>query len=430
MNILHLNTYTQKKNLTFPHYQFHKELLEKGHNSLIFTAKTDVFEKEIKSFKSNIFRKHFGLSRYIRKIVFEMLLNNNDNYYYPEWNLDNIKLKSIISEIPFVPDVIILYWTKFAFNQKMIYELSKIFDAPVICFMMDMAPLTGGCHYSFDCERYHEQCGMCPALNSRKEKDLSNRTWEYKKRYIEKTNISYIAASSTLYNQAHRSNLLSNKDIYRLMLGVSEKVFINHNKLDARKSLSIDIRKKVIFFGASSLVEKRKGLKYLVEALELISKNESKKFSNSDVLVLIAGSKFDQIEIPFEYKYLGYLSTENELALAYQASDLFVCPSIEDSGPLMISQAIMCGRPVVSFDMGIAPDLITNDETGYIAKIKDSGDLAYGLERVLSLNETDWVEMSKTCREIGLRECSANNTTDKLLEIIDEILLKNKGERL
>lgn len=426
MKILHLNTYTQKRNLSFPHYQFHKELLSKNHQSVILSARSDLDEKEVITVDS-IFKSGFlGISRYIRKIYFEIILNNKDNYFYPEWNLDRVNADKVISKVPFKPDIIIAYWTKYAFNQELLYELSKFYGAPIVYFMMDMAPLTGGCHYSFDCTNYQQECGKCPALNSSSNNDLSHKTWRFKRKFIEKTNIHYIACSSTLINQAEKSSLIKGKEVYHLMLGVDAKTFESVDRREARKLLNIEINKKIIFFGAASISERRKGLNYLVESLDKLHKAQSEKFSNEDVLLLIAGGKFQGVEIPFDYKYLGYLGNEKELALAYQSCDVFVCPSIEDSGPLMISQAIMSGRPVVSFDMGVAPDLVINNKTGYKAELGDSDDLAYGLEKVLSYSDEEWSMMSQKCRAMGVEKCSSKDTTDQLLLILEEILNKNK----
>jgi len=82
---------------------------------------------------------------------------------------------------------------------------------------------------------------------------------------------------------------------------------------------------------------------------------------------------------------------------------VFLCPSIEDSGPLMINESIMCGTPVVSFDMGVAPDLVHTGKTGYRATLKDSEDLARGIYKLLNLSDTEYAQMSGNCRELGLK---------------------------
>ncbi len=148
--------------------------------------------------------------------------------------------------------------------------------------------------------------------------------------------------------------------------------------------------KKVIFFGAVGLSEVRKGMHFLIESLhklkELISRSESDL--GDKILLLIAGRGFDAIvgALPFESHYLGYLDNSYGIATAYQSSDVFLCPSIEDSGPMMINQSIMCGTPVVSFEMGVSLDLVITGETGYRARLKDSGDLAQGIFNILNLS--------------------------------------------
>jgi len=430
MNILHLNTYTYKNNLSFPHYQFHKELLKEGKNSMILSAKGDVIEKEIILLNKGCVVPYFGISRFVRKFWFEIIKKDKLNYYYPEWNLDLITEKQIVSNLPFKPDVIIAYWTKFAFNQKIIYKLSKTFEAPVLRVMMDMAPITGGCHYACNCENYQRKCGKCIALNSNRGKDLSRITWEFKKKYIDKTDITLIASSSTLINQASKSSLYKEKKVEKLMLSVNENIFKPQNMNKAREILGIRKDKKVIFFGAASLKVKRKGLDYLIESLNILFGKRKTNYNNADVLLLIAGKGLGNIEIPFKHKYIGYLKTQNELAFAYQACDLFACPSIEDSGPIMIYQAIMSGRPVVSFDMGVSPDLVHSGETGYRAKLKDSKDFASGLDSILSMDGKRWVEISKNCRKLGLELFSSSKHTENLIKIIENVVKNfNKSEK-
>ena len=102
-----------------------------------------------------------------------------------------------------------------------------------------------------------------------------------------------------------------------------------------------------------------------------------------DYLLLIIGKNsvntFAKISIPV--KQVGMLN-ESGLIRAYQAADVFISPSIEDSGPLMVNQAMMCGTPVVAFKTGVALDLIDGYETGYAADLKDSKELSDGIYAV------------------------------------------------
>lgn len=428
MKVLHLNTYSLLKNKSFPHFKYHRDLLEEGHDSLIVSAKGDVRDEKV------IILEHskslpFMFSTIIRKLFFEILNKNDSNYFYPEWNLDNIKSADIINQISFTPDVIMTYWTKFAFNQKTIFELSEHYDVPVLVVLVDMAPLTGGCHYSGSCDKYKKSCGSCPILNSTRNNDLSRRTWLFKKKFIDKTDMKMLVGSSTSSRQASSSGLT--KDIEQIpMLGtVDETIFYSKGKAEARRLFKIPNNKKVIFFGAANLNHPRKGISYLIESLNILSSYSKETYSNDDIILLIAGNKLESQDIPFDRISLGYLEQEHELASAFRACDVFACPSIEDSGPLMINQSIMSGRPVVAFNMGVAPDLVLNGETGYVTDIKDSRDFSMGLHKILSMSESEWEVSSNKCRELGLSRFSSEVNRIRLTKILSDLVTR-KNENL
>jgi len=102
---------------------------------------------------------------------------------------------------------------------------------------------------------------------------------------------------------------------------------------------------------------------------------------------------------------------------AYQMADIFVSPSIEDSGPMMINESIMCGTPVVSFNMGVASDLVITNETGYLAMLRDAHDLANGIRELLTLSDKNYQLMKKNCRQVGMEKTSENSQISKLINI-------------
>ena len=72
-------------------------------------------------------------------------------------------------------------------------------------------------------------------------------------------------------------------------------------------------------------------------------------------------------------------------------------PSVLDAGPMMINQALSCGLPVVSFEMGVALDVLKNAGTGYCAKLGDYEDFANGIHFIYSLNELEYTSVSFKC---------------------------------
>lgn len=56
-----------------------------------------------------------------------------------------------------------------------------------------------------------------------------------------------------------------------------------------------------------------------------------------------------------------------ELSSFYSANDVFLFPSLHDSGGMVVLEAMACGLPVVCFDLG-GPGEIVNDTCGFVVK--------------------------------------------------------------
>jgi hypothetical protein len=87
--------------------------------------------------------------------------NSNDDYYFFDFDetLDYYPTNKFIKRAGFKPDVIlVLFMTSFV-TYRNLYELNKRTNAGIFILMMDMAPITGGCHYAWSCRGYEKSCG-------------------------------------------------------------------------------------------------------------------------------------------------------------------------------------------------------------------------------------------------------------------------------
>lgn len=385
-------------------------------------------DKNVISLQTSYLHKKNWIIRKIRRILFmlhllkDKLKTTNGDYYVQDYDqtITYHSTEKIMKRVNFKPDIIIVLFMQIFLSYKNLYELNQITKAPIFLYMMDMAPMTGGCHYAWNCKAYEKQCGKCPALYSEKNLDQSYINWKFKKDFVEKTNITVIAGTEWTFQQLNESSLFEKKQKHKVLLPINEKIFTLADKSGIRKQLGLPLDKKIIFFGSVFVKSRRKGVKELIEALNILNKQLS-DVNKNNIHLAIAGKesvKFIKY-LPFTYTLLGYLS-HTELPKAFQAADVFVSASIEDSGPMMINQSIMCGIPVVSFEMGVALDLVITGETGYRAKLKDSNDLANGIKEILELNESEYKIMCANCRKLGLELCHPHKNVSKLLEIIND----------
>lgn len=284
-------------------------------------------------------------------------------------------------------DAVYLHWINQFFIS--IEEIGRLLDTgkPVIWFMHDMWPLTGGCHHAFECTRYQTHCGACPMLSSNGKKDLSYLVFERKlKCLMRRRNLIVVSPSHWLAHCAEKSRLFGGSRIEVIPNIIDCNHFQPVEKLSAKKALGLPPDKKIILFGCDAGSKNfYKGWNFLEEALL--------KLDLSQYELVVFGQKKDKAQknaLPVNIHYLGRFDNESpDLVLAYSAADVFVSPSIAENFSLTLCEASACGVPSVCFDIGGNSDIVLHKKTGYLAKYKDCDDLAAGIEWVLNHQDKD-----------------------------------------
>ncbi|MDE2184855.1 MAG: glycosyltransferase [Alphaproteobacteria bacterium] len=308
----------------------------------------------------------------------------------------------------FSPDVIVVHAITHFLGPQDVLALQQATGAPVIWHLMDMAVFTGGCHYAWDCRKYETACRECPALRLPGKTDLAARAWEAKKQAMAAIKGHVVAGASRLAMQARASAVLGHLPIDKIMLGLVPSEFGPKDIREERRHLDIPEDGRVVFFGVQNFDERRKGARHLLDALRQLP---AKMPAGSELpFLLIAGKpagmpNFDSLG--YRHRYLGFLNAP-ALAKVYAAADVFICPSIEDSGPMMVNEALMSGTPVVAFRMGVVPDLVEPGITGEIAELGDASSLAEGLSRVLLWDDAARAQSRRRCREVAIAKSGAS----------------------
>ncbi len=281
-------------------------------------------------------------------------------------------------------DIIYLHWINNGFlSLKSIEQLAKL-NKPIIFVLHDMWSITGGCHYSFECEKYKTGCHSCPMFPEPKKNDLSAKEFRRKIRLYSKfDNLYFVSPSQWLYNCARESMLTKDKPVFHIPNLVDNTVYKPFDKRSAKQILNINPDETVIAFGAVSLKSPLKGWEYLQNALEILQKDGTIK----NISVLVFGGGYNEElrkAIPFPSRSAGYLNDDYSMAVVYNAADIFIAPSLADNLPTTIFESMCCGTPVVAFNTGGIPDLVKHKLNGYLAKYRDAEDLAEGVKFCLS----------------------------------------------
>ena len=312
-------------------------------------------------------------------------------------------------------DVVYLHWINL--NSVSVEEIGRLLDSgkQVVWFMHDMWPITGGCHHSFECEAYQTHCNVCPMLTGKK-KDLSYRVFERKLKVLKnRANLTVVSPSHWLAECAGKSSLFSNCRIEVIPNVIDTNKFAPFDRSLAKRILHLPEDKKIILFGCNSGSENfYKGWNYFEESL--------RKTDLSGCEIAVFGHKGkDNNKLPVNIHYLGRINDEYPgLVLAYSASDVFVSPSIAENFSLTLCESSSCGVPVVCFDVGGNSDIVLNRQTGYLARYRDSDDLAAGIRWVL--NHPDPDELSVAARRHIEELCSHRVVLEKHKNLMDSFV--------
>jgi glycosyltransferase involved in cell wall biosynthesis len=114
----------------------------------------------------------------------------------------------------------------------------------------------------------------------------------------------------------------------------------------------------------------------------------------------------------------------------FKANDLVLIPSKQDSGPIVLFESMLAGRPVVGSFIGAIPDYIKLGENGVLAKGTDEISFENAMEFAWQ-NKDKWNMWGKKAREKILLEYDFNSTST-LLKLIttDNIILPKSRPKL
>ena len=340
------------------------------------------------------------------------------------WDIDPATAGVDITALPEFKeaDVIHLHWVNQGFLS--LKGLRKILSSskPVVWTMHDAWPFTGLCHSPLDCRNFQQQCGRCMLLRRQGERDWSRKVWEQKaKIYNNVGRVAFVACSKWLADMARSSSLLSGHTVLDIPNPIDTYLFTPRDKEEARRQLGLPADKKLILFSAYNVNAPIKGLNYLHEALRLLAEKDSAKANEIAIVYAGRGTEQQNIQCPVSTAQypLGYVTDPKQMAVIYNAVDLFCIPSLQENLPNTIMEAKASGVPTVGFDVGGIPQMIDHLHDGYLAKAKDAADLAKGIE--WALFEADSVDLAQRNRFAAVEQYSEARVAKKYLKLYKEL---------
>ena len=172
-----------------------------------------------------------------------------------------------------------------------------------------------------------------------------------------------------------------------------------------------------------SNIKRSKGIQVLLDSLSILRDKKltfhvqlvgnDGDLNNSDLELIIKKMNLDIFVSALGPKYGA---DKNEVL---KACDIFCLPTLNDAFPLVILEAMQCGKPVVSTFEGAIPDIVDDGNTGLLVRQKDSTELAEALQKLISNKK-----LRNDMGQRGLEKFFANYTLPKFEQNICEVFMR------
>lgn len=232
-------------------------------------------------------------------------------------------------------DIIHLHWVCSFVDYPTFFKNIK---KPIIWTLHDKYPALGLFHYS---------SVFFPV--SKKLKKLDEYCKKVKRDGVSQcSNLYLVAISEYTKTVCENSSVLKGFPITYIPNGVDSEIF--YYRVPSKNEFKVDQSTIVFMFSAFNVWDYNKGLKRVIEALEIV-KSERK----ASILLLIVGNIVDGNIVPvasFPIKHVGFINDQEQLACLYSQADFFLCSSYEETFSQTILESLACGTPVVTTPCG------------------------------------------------------------------------------
>lgn len=249
-------------------------------------------------------------------------------------------------------------------NVALLFKYIKKYNVKVVWTLHDCWAFTGHCpHFTIEqCKKWKTGCFECPKFKEYPKSlfDNSKKMWKLKKKWFTGVKDLTIVTPSEWLAGLVKQSFLKNYTVKVINNGIDLNIF-KPTKSDFREKYNIG--NKFIVLGVAFGWGERKGLDVFVELAQ--------RLDNEKYQIVLVGTE-EGVDKLLPQNIISIHRTQNQYELAgiYTAANVFANPTREENYPTVNMEAIACGTPVITFNTGGSPEILTK-KTGSVVGYND-----------------------------------------------------------
>jgi glycosyltransferase involved in cell wall biosynthesis len=295
---------------------------------------------------------------------------------------------------------------------------------PVVLSPVDQYLSTGYCCYTMGCERNRQACGSCPQIRSMPYPglrwDTTGALLTMKKAAVRRSKFNVLLHTDYLA-QYYASTFVGSRPIDRIYYGVNTEVFRPLERDACAANFGLPPSKRfVVGLFHTFLQEERKGFGPLLELLTTLGDRMPGRIE-----VLVGGHGSERVrkyETPnLRVTALPFLERPEELAMALNLCDVLLYPTQAENLSLTCLDALACGTPVISSNVGGQPEAIRDGVNGFLC---DPSRYDQFVQRVAQLASDPELtrQLSIGARETAVAKFDIRTYVDNLIGYYDQVI--------
>lgn len=174
------------------------------------------------------------------------------------------------------------------------------------------------------------------------------------------------------------------------------------------------------------LITPRKGLHFLLPAFEKIAATHPEVTLRVVGITSAAPEYVDRLKQQYasliEQGRIVFTGGIEQRALIseYRDADVFVLPSLGETAPVAISQAMSIGLPVIATRVGGIPDMIREQETGFVVPPSDTEALHDAIATLIR-DRTLMKTMGESARKVALDRYHPSANAEKMMRVYRDL---------